>query len=118
MLKIFHNPRCKKSCEGLKFLKENSIDHEPILYLEKGLHKKDIEEILLKMNCKPQDIIRTQEEYFKKELRGKNFTQDEWIQIIIENPKLLARPIVVGKYKAVFAQPAEKILILQSEKNK
>lgn len=115
-MKIYHNPRCKKSCEGLKFLKENEIEHEIVLYLEKGLNKEDIKEILLKMNCKAIDLVRTQEEYFKKELKSKTFNEDEWVQIIIENPKLLKRPIVVGKYRAVFAQPAEKILILQAVK--
>jgi arsenate reductase (glutaredoxin) len=52
--------------------------------------------------------VRKQEDIFKKELKGKNFTDGEWITIIIENPKLLQRPIIVGKHKAVLAQPAER----------
>ena len=114
MLKIYHNPRCKKSCEGLRFLLDNKLEYEVIRYLNKGLNKSDIHEILLKMNCKPIDIIRTQEDFYRKELKNRNFTDDELVQIITENPKLLKRPIVIGKYKAVFAQPAEKILALQA----
>jgi arsenate reductase (glutaredoxin) len=106
MIKIFHNPRCKKSCEGLKYLQDKKIQIEIVKYLETGLTKEILKEILLKLNKKPVEIIRTQEEYYKKELRGKTFNDDEWIQIIIENPKLLQRPIVVGKYKAVIAQPS------------
>lgn len=105
MLKIFHNPRCKKSCEALKYLKEKGIEVEIIKYINKGLNKEEIKEILLKLNKKPSDIVRTQEDYYKKELKGKNFTDDEWIQIITENPRLIKRPIVVGRYKAVIAQP-------------
>jgi len=40
-------------------------------------------------------------------LKGKIFSDEEWIQIIIENPKLLKRPIIVNKYKAVWADPAD-----------
>lgn len=106
MIKIFHNPRCKKSCEGLKYLQDTKVAFEIIKYIEIGLKKEQLKEILLKLNKKPLEIIRTQEEYYKKELRGSNFNDDEWIQIIIENPKLLQRPIIMGKYKAIIAQPA------------
>ena len=109
MLKIYHNPRCKKSCEGLKYLQEKNIEHSVVKYLDSGLSVKELDEIILKTNRKPAELIRTQEEFFKKELKGKSFTDVEMIKIIIENPKLLQRPIVIGKYKAVFAQPATKI---------
>jgi arsenate reductase (glutaredoxin) len=107
MLKIYHNPRCKKSCEGLKYLQNKKVDFETVKYLEKGLTKAELKEILLKLNLKPHEIMRKQEEYYKKELKGKKFNDDEWIKILIENPKLLQRPIIVGKYKAVIAQPPE-----------
>ena len=107
MLKIYHNPRCKKSYESLRYLQDKGADIVIIKYLEKGLTRAEIKEMLLKLNKKPYEIIRTQEEYYKKELKGKKFNDDEWIQIIIENPKLLQRPIVIGKYKAVIAQPPE-----------
>lgn len=108
MLKIYHNPKCRKSRDGLEYLKGKTNDLEIIEYLKKGLTKDDLKEILLKSNLKPIDLIRKQEDIFKKELKGKNFTDEEWITIILENPKLLQRPIVVGKHKAVLAQPAEK----------
>jgi arsenate reductase (glutaredoxin) len=109
MLKIYHNPRCKKSCEGLKFLQDKGIGFEIVKYLETGLTKEILNEIVLKTNRKPVELIRTQEDFYKKELKGKKFSDEEWIKIIVENPKLLQRPIVVAKYKAVIAQPANKI---------
>jgi arsenate reductase (glutaredoxin) len=107
MLKIYHNPRCKKSCEGLKYLQNKKVEFEIVKYIEKGLTREELREILLKLNLKPHEIIRKQEDYYKKELKGKKFNDDEWLKIIIENPKLLQRPIIVGKYKAVIAQPPE-----------
>lgn len=108
MIKIYHNPRCRKSREGLEYLQNKSSDYSIVEYLKTGLTNDDLEEILLKSNLKPIDLIRKQEEVFKKELKGKKFTDEEWLKIIVENPKLLQRPIIVGKHRAVLAQPAEK----------
>lgn len=108
MLKIYHNPRCRKSREGLNFLQEKTSDFEIVEYLKDGLSEEILKEILLKTNLKPSDLVRTQEDVYKKELKGKNFSDEEWIKIIVENPKLLQRPIIVGQHKAVLAQPPEK----------
>lgn len=109
MLKIFHNPRCKKSREGLNYLKTKTQEFQIREYLKDPIKEEELREILLKMNTGPSKLVRTQEEIFKKELKGKKFNDDEWIKIIIQNPKLLQRPVVVGKHKAVLAQPPEKI---------
>ena len=43
---------------------------------------------------------------------NKEFTEDEWIQILVENPKLIQRPLVIKGSHAVLARPAEEILKL------
>jgi len=112
MLKIYHNPRCRKSRSGLDYLKSRTADFEVIDYTRTGLDEGQLKEILLKMNNKPQDLVRIQEDIYKKELKGRTFNEDEWIKIIIENPRLLQRPIVVSEHKAVLAQPPENVDIL------
>lgn len=109
MLKIYHNPRCRKSREGLNYLQEKTGEFEVVEYLKEGLTEDTLNEILLKTNQKPIDLVRTQEEIYKKELKGKNFSDEEWVKIIVENPRLLQRPIVIGKHKAVLAQPPDKL---------
>lgn len=109
MLKIYHNPRCRKSRAGLEYLMNKADDFEVVDYLKTGLTTEILEEILLKSNLQPRDLVRTQEELYRKELKNKNFTREEWIQILVENPKLLQRPIVISKHKAVLAQPPENI---------
>ena len=108
-MKIYHNSRCRKSRAGLDYLKSKTDDIEIVEYLKTGLAKADLEEILLKINLDPQDLVRTQEEVYRKELKGKKFTREEWIRILIENPKLLQRPLVLSKHKAVLANPPERI---------
>jgi arsenate reductase (glutaredoxin) len=108
-MKFYHNPRCRKSREGLMYIQEKGIEVEVIDYLKDPLSLHDLKEIVMKLGLKPVDIIRTQEEYYRKNLKGRNFTDEEWLRIIVENPKLLQRPIVVEKHKAVIGQPPENI---------
>ncbi len=109
MLKVLHNPRCATSRKGLEYLRSRTDKFEIIHYLNQGLTIETIKEIFLKSNLKPIDLVRTQESYYKKYLKGKSFTQEEWINIIKENPKLLKRPIIIGKYRAVIGDLPENI---------
>jgi len=109
MITIFHNPRCKSSREGLEYLKSKTDSVKIREYLKDSITVDELDDILLKTGLKPVALVRKQEETFKHELRGKKFTDEEWKRIILENPKLLVSPIVVGKYRAVIAQPAERV---------
>lgn len=109
MITIYHNPRCKKSRAGLQYLEEKGVDFNIRKYLQEPLSKAELKDLLMKLDKKPTDIIRTQEEIYKKQFKGKNYTDDEWLEVIVENPKLLQRPIVEKEYKAVLAQPPENI---------
>ncbi len=106
---IYHNPRCRKCCNGMSVLKEHTPDFEIVEYLKTGITPKEITKILQQLNLEVHDIIRTQEELYKKELKGKNFTQEEWIKIISENPKLLRRPIIVKGNKAIIGETEDAI---------
>lgn len=108
-VKIYHNPRCKKSRAGLEYLKSKTGDIEIMEYIKNGISVEEIQEILLRLNVPPLEIIRVQEDYYKKQIKGKSFTRDELIRIIAENPKLLRRPVVIHGYKAVIGDPAENI---------
>jgi len=109
MIKIYHNPQCKKSRAGLEYLKSKGLEFGVVEYLKKPLTEKELEKLLVKLNLRPEEMIRTQEEYYKKNLKGRKFGAHEWIKIITENPKLLKRPIIEGPYKAVWGDPPERI---------
>ncbi|MBN1413610.1 MAG: hypothetical protein JW973_00810 [Bacteroidales bacterium] len=109
MIKIYHNPKCRKSREGLAYIRSKTKNIVIREYLKDLLTSDELDEIILKSGLKPIAFVRKQEEIFKRELKGRNFTDDEWKRIILEHPKLLVRPVVVGKYKAVLAQPAGKV---------
>lgn len=114
MLRIYHNPQCKKSRAGLQYLQQSGHAFEIVEYLKNPLTEKDLEKLLVKLNLQPAALLRTQEEYYKQYLKGKKFEDHELIKMIIQNPKLLQRPIVETNYKAVIGDPAENIAPLLS----
>jgi arsenate reductase len=113
---IYHNPRCGKSREALKLLQENGCEIEVIEYLKEVPNKKELKILLDKLGIKAIDLIRKKEEIFLKKFKNKEFTNDEWIQIMIENPILIERPIVIDGYKAVVGRPPELVVDLINRK--
>lgn len=109
---IYHNPRCSKSRNGLAYLRNKTNDVEVVEYLKTPFTREEFKKLLMKLNKKPHEMIRTHEAFYKSELRNKNYTDDEWIKIMLENPQLIHRPIVVKGNKAVLGNPPEEIDIL------
>jgi arsenate reductase (glutaredoxin) len=109
MITIYHNPKCRKSREGLQYLQDNGIECTVVEYLKTPFSRELLKELLMKLNMRPSDIVRTQEDEYREKLKGKSFTDEEWITILLENPKLIQRPIVVRNHKAILAQPPDEI---------
>tara|TARA_Y100001970_G_scaffold158998_1_gene194462 strand:- start:82619 stop:82972 length:354 start_codon:yes stop_codon:yes gene_type:complete len=108
---IFHNPRCSKSRQTLEIIRNKGI--EPIInyYLEKPPKDKDLKKILLKLNLRARDLIRKGEpEYKEHNLSDESLTEDELRNFLIKYPKLIERPIVVYKEKAIIGRPPENVL--------
>lgn len=108
-MKIYHNPRCRKSRETLQIIEENNKEVEIVEYLKQVPTAEELKVLLNKLNMKAEDILRKTEPIFKEKFKGKNFGEEEWIQIMIENPKLIERPIVVRGNKAVIGRPPSNV---------
>ncbi len=115
-VQILHNPRCGKSREALKLLQDEGCDIEIIEYLKDIPTKKELKNILDKLGLKAVDIVRKKEAIFLEKFKNKTFTNEEWIQILIENPILIERPIVIDGYKAVIGRPPELVVDLVNRK--
>lgn len=111
-MKIYHNPECSKSRCAIDYLKEQGVEFEVVHYLKHIPTREEFKRILMRLNARPTDIIRKSEKLYKEKLAGKNFTDEEWITIMLESPELIERPIVEKGYKAVVARPVESILDL------
>ncbi|GAB4230022.1 MAG: arsenate reductase (glutaredoxin) [Ekhidna sp.] len=109
-MKIYHNPRCRKSRETLSLIEEKGIKPEVIEYLATPPSSSQLKEIISMLGIKPLELIRKGEEIFKEKYRGKELSDEEWVQAMVENPKLIERPIVVSDGKAIIGRPPEKVL--------
>lgn len=113
MITIYHNPRCKKSRAGLQALESFTKDFELKQYLkDEPFTVESLTDVLQKLGKTPEEIIRKQESIFKEKYKGKSFSKQEWIQILVENPKLIQRPIIVKDDKAILGDPAENVKTL------
>lgn len=111
-LTIYHNPRCRKSRETLALLEDKGANVEIVQYLEKTPDVNELKSILKKLGMKPEDLIRKSEAVFKEKFKGISYTDEEWIKIMVENPELIERPIVIKDDKAIIGRPPEKVLDL------
>lgn len=106
---IWHNPRCSKSRDALSYLEEKKLDIKIIKYLDAKITKEDIKEILLMLGVGARTLMRTKEDIYK-ELNLENENDEEkLIQAMVDNPKLIERPVVIKDGSAVIARPLEKI---------
>lgn len=110
MIKIYHNNRCSKSRCGLDILEKSGKDFEIIKYLDNVPSAKELKDIINLLNIKPIDLIRKNESIWKEKFKGKNLSEKELIEIMVANPKLIERPIVINGNKAIIGRPPELIL--------
>jgi len=108
-MKIYHNPRCGKSREGLAILQESKLPFEIINYIETHLSKDELTEIIKLLGIPPIDLVRKNEAIWKENYKGKNLSDSEIITAMVKNPKLIERPIVINNGKAVIGRPPELI---------
>jgi arsenate reductase len=108
-IKVYHNSRCSKSRCVLTYLDELKVDYEVIEYLKDVPTKFELSNIIEMLGIRPEELIRKVEPDFKENFQGKQLTDDEWIDAMVQFPKLIERPIVIKNNKAVIARPKERI---------
>ena len=109
MIKIYHNPRCRKSREGLELLEKSGKDFEVIKYLEDIPSKEELRSVLGCLGISPENLVRKNETIWKDNYRGKLLSDEEILDAMILHPKLIERPIVINGNKAVIGRPSESI---------
>ena len=109
-IEIWHNPRCRKSREGLRFLEEKGLDFDIRNYLENSPSAEELRTVLKKMELTPRDIIRKQEKEYKDlGLKDLALSDSDLIEAMSNNPKLIERPIVINGERAVMGRPVENL---------
>lgn len=90
-------------------LQDLNKEVEIINYINNPLTVSELKNIIKLLGIKPIELVRVKESIWKENFKDKNLTDDEIIEAMVANPKLIERPIVVNGGKAVIARPIEKI---------
>ncbi len=112
---IYHNPVCSKSRASLEILKDQAgLEIEEVRYLEQTPSKETLKNLCTLMSVSPLEIIRTGEALFKALGLSKSDqkTDDEWLEILAQHPKLIERPIVQIGNQVVMGRPPENIFTI------
>ncbi len=110
MIKIYHNNRCSKSRQGLQILEETGKKFEVIKYLENVPTAQKLKNIINLLGISPIELVRKNEAIWKENYKNKTLSDNELIEAMVNNPKLIERPIIINGNKAVIGRPPEKIL--------
>tara|TARA_Y100000766_G_scaffold190110_1_gene163451 strand:- start:2 stop:316 length:315 start_codon:yes stop_codon:yes gene_type:complete len=96
----------------LNILNSKTSEFEIIEYLKNPIKFEELKLIIEQLNIKPIELVRKNEKIWKDSYEGKQLTEKEIITAMIENPKLIERPIVISNKKAIIGRPPENVLSL------
>lgn len=113
MVTLYHNPRCSKSRDALGLLRDKGVEPEVILYLETPPTAKSLKALLVKLGISARALLRKGEDAYKElNLADEKLSEAALIKAMVENPKLIERPIAINGDKAVVGRPPENVLTI------
>jgi len=108
---IYHNPRCSKSRQTLDLVEARGITPKVVEYLKHPPSAAELKAILKKLGIKPRELVRRGEPlYAELGLEDRELSEDDLIRLMVANPILIERPIVVSGAKASIGRPPEQVL--------
>jgi len=110
MITIYQKPTCTTCRQVYNILKTSGVDFETVNYYIDPIPKKKLKELLSKMNMTARQLLRTKESLYRKlDLARRELSGEQLVDLMVQYPDLLQRPIVEKGNKAILARPAEKI---------
>lgn len=110
MQEFYHNPRCSKSRQALALLEEKGVQPKIRKYLEEVPSKEEFKLLLEKLNVEPSSLLRKGEAIYKEQYKNLKLNEAEWLEVMLQHPKLIERPIFINGNKAVVGRPPENVL--------
>jgi arsenate reductase (glutaredoxin) len=109
-LTIYQKPTCSTCRQAVQLLKESGVPFAAVNYYEDRFTKSQLKALLKKAGLSPRELLRTKEDLYKELNLGKTtLSDDALIELMVEHPDLIQRPIVEKGEKAWLARPAERV---------
>lgn len=107
---IYQKPTCTTCRQTVQLVRDSGADFTAINYYEQPFTKTVLKGLLKKAGLSPKDVLRTKEDIYKElGLAKKNLSDEELIDLMVQYPDLIQRPIVVKGDTAILARPAEAV---------
>jgi arsenate reductase len=112
-LGIYHNPGCSKSRGALEILHERGAEFDVVEYLKEPLDRETLARIAALLPNPPEDLVRKDRNFEQLDLDPNGYkTLEAVIELLLEHPELMQRPVVVAGDRALICRPSEKVLEL------
>jgi len=112
-LLVYHNPSCSKSRGALEILDEHGVDHDVVEYLRAPPDRAALERIVDAVDVPPSEIVRHDGRFDELGLAASDYTTKKAvIELLLDHPELMQRPVIFRGERAVVARPSEKVLDL------
>lgn len=110
---VYHNPSCSKSRGALDILQERGVELDVVEYLKAPPNRAALERIVDAVPEPPSELVRKDQKFKALGLDpGGYTTRAAVIQLLLDHPELMQRPVVFRGEQAVIARPSEKVLEL------
>jgi arsenate reductase len=110
---VYHNPSCSKSRGALDILAERGVEHDVVEYLQAPPDRASLERIVDTVGGAPEALVRKDARFEELGLSAADYTTREAvIELLLEHPELMQRPVIFRGERAVIARPSEKVLEL------
>ncbi|GGR40874.1 arsenate reductase [Nocardioides luteus] len=107
---VYEKPTCTTCRNLFALLKDEGIDFEKVDYHVLGLKAEEVRDILAKTGLSAREVLRKREPVYKElELDKRDLSEDELVDLMVEHPALMQRPIVLKGDRGVLARPVEKV---------
>lgn len=109
-LVVYFKPTCTTCRKTLNYLDSKKVKFSKVDYFERHLSKSLLRDLVRRLKTPPGELLRKNDRTYKElRLGQKKISEEEFIDLIMKNPNLLQRPIVVRGDKAVLALKPENI---------
>src|SRR4051794_21374222 len=108
---VYHNPGLGQARGVLEILHDRDVEFDVVEYLKHPLSRADFERILDAIPDEPAELVRKDKRFTELGLNADDYTTREAvIDLLLEHPELMQRPIVFKGDEALIARPSDKVL--------
>lgn len=100
---------------AVRIAEEHGVEADIVNYIQNPLDAETIREIIAKLEDPPTALVRRDSLFKKLELTDADVeTEDQIVDVLVANKRLLQRPLVVTADAAIIGRPKERVAELLS----